>query len=189
MRPVRLNAATLGTFVNHLSWFQLEALYVFLSSVPFWHCPLTKSQNKNKTWIILEELQLEYSAWICMWGWQGASIPGQCTWPGGVRQERGMPGCWKGSRSRCCMSDSWRGVASQIAPQTLHRTPAARWWRHTWFHKRPLWTTWRRQRRTWLHLWRWGCAAQPASSWSLPLCAHGCAPHPCICAPDSSSFI
>lgn len=42
VRSVRLNAATLGTFVNHLSWFQLEAFYIFLSSIPFWHCTLTK---------------------------------------------------------------------------------------------------------------------------------------------------
>lgn len=82
VRSVRLNAATLGTFVNHLSWFQLEAFYVFLCCVPFWHCPLTK---KNKAQIIFEELELECSAFI--------PIPGQCTWPGGVRQEQGRPGC------------------------------------------------------------------------------------------------
>lgn len=36
---VRLDAAALGTFVDHLSWFQLKAFYVFLSGVSFWHGP------------------------------------------------------------------------------------------------------------------------------------------------------
>lgn len=42
---VRLNAAALGTFVDHLPWFQLEAFYVFLSSIPFWHRPLAKKHD------------------------------------------------------------------------------------------------------------------------------------------------
>lgn len=37
---VRLDAAALGTFVDHLSWFQLKAFYVFLGGVSFWHGPL-----------------------------------------------------------------------------------------------------------------------------------------------------
>lgn len=50
VRSVRLNAATFGTFVNHLSWFQLEAFYVFLSSVPFWHCPLRNKILMTFSW-------------------------------------------------------------------------------------------------------------------------------------------
>lgn len=182
VRSVRLNAATFGTFVNHLSWLQLEAFYVLLSSVPLWHCPLKK---KKKTWVTSAEI---FSIYLDLRGTDWP-VPGRCTWPGGGRQEQGRPGCWKGSRSRCCTSDSWRGAASQIAPQTLRKTPAATWWRRTWSRKRPWWTTWQRQRRTWWHLWRWGCAAQPVGSWCLTRSAHGCAPHPCICAPGSSSFI
>lgn len=34
---IRLNAAALGTFVNHLAWLQLQALDVLLSGVALWH--------------------------------------------------------------------------------------------------------------------------------------------------------
>lgn len=50
VRSVRLDAAALWTFVDHLPWFQLKAFYVFLSGVPFWHGPL--AQNKSFTNIL-----------------------------------------------------------------------------------------------------------------------------------------
>lgn len=42
---IRLDAATLGTFVDHLPWFQLKAFYVFLCSIPFWHRPLARNMT------------------------------------------------------------------------------------------------------------------------------------------------
>lgn len=46
--PVRLDAAALGTLVNHLSGFELQALDEFFGSVPFRHSSLTEKGGKKK---------------------------------------------------------------------------------------------------------------------------------------------
>lgn len=45
---VRLDAAAFRTFVDHLAWFQLKAFYVFLRSIPFWHCSLVGNSTTQK---------------------------------------------------------------------------------------------------------------------------------------------
>lgn len=45
MCSVRFDAAALGTLVDDLSWFELEALDVFLGGVSFWHCTLATNIN------------------------------------------------------------------------------------------------------------------------------------------------
>lgn len=43
---VRLNAAALGTFVHHLSWFELQAFDEFFRSVPFRYSSLEERGEK-----------------------------------------------------------------------------------------------------------------------------------------------
>lgn len=192
MCSVRLDAAALGTFVDHLPRFELQAFYVLLGSVSFWHCPLVETKDLKK-YILCNNTS------SVMWTNQTASfgetpnpdLQGQCTWPWGVKRGPGRPASWTGSHSQCCRWDSWRAPAAQTAPQTQHKKPAARLWWHTRCRRRPGWTTWLRQSRKWWHLWGWGCAAPTAGSWVLPHFppAHARAPHPCICVLGSSSFL
>ena len=42
---VRLDAAALGTFVHHLSWFELQAFDEFFGSVPFRHGSLRERER------------------------------------------------------------------------------------------------------------------------------------------------
>lgn len=44
---VGLDAATLGTLVHHLSWFQLQALDEFFRGVPFGHGSLGEKEAEN----------------------------------------------------------------------------------------------------------------------------------------------
>lgn len=58
---VRLDAAALGTFVDHLPWFQLKAFYVFLGGIPLWHRPLAETHTQkwiNKAFMGLKTLKL-----------------------------------------------------------------------------------------------------------------------------------
>lgn len=60
---VRFDAAALGTFVDHLPWFQLKAFYVFLSSIPFWHCPLARNMTTQLIRVACYKAMIQFSHW------------------------------------------------------------------------------------------------------------------------------
>lgn len=61
---VRLDAATLGTLVHHLSWFELQALDEFFRGVPFGHGSLGEKEagKERRRRIQFLSLHVGYSA-------------------------------------------------------------------------------------------------------------------------------